>query len=622
VIDAQHGASTDGLSHFQLDPSGVNTRVRFGDGRSRLSGFAAGRVGLWQVYAPSRLAETLSAWSAADPFLLVAPTRRYELATNAFITDSLSLRVNTKPAIRYSDVHVNTRYRISPVRSVDGSLYFGRNNLKGNRTSSSVEYEVADDSRVADLSIGDNYDWENGTGRLRYSTFLGNRTLVQVQGMGSVYRLRHGYELIENLYLPSGPADLLARSNVAADVSDLNDVHFASFSTTFDHARRDHQMGAGIEFNYYSTRLHLRSSANAEPSDIASAFPAVVSLESSEVRLSNNLALISAYGEDRWERGEAVSITSGVRASALPAVGRVYFEPKLSVRARRKTRIGLIGSQTAVGLYRQFLVQSDVSKLNAGGLLPTVRVWIPVDKTIRPPISYHIVQSISLQPTKYLTLLAEGFSKFLVSGVQVDYAQLATSVTENLLDLTAGDILTSVDGRTSGISIKASFDSDLVAGSVRYGYTDAYIQGESLFSGQRFSPPGVDPHEIDVLLSVRPVTFVVARLAWRRASGRSHGFTSAYYDYFGHSDELRQHGSFDFGDPNAHVLPAMEQFDASIAVTKRVGRIGLQVRADILNVLDRANVAEWKVLYDNGQLEKSPRPLYPRLTTLSFRMSW
>ncbi|NNE34862.1 MAG: hypothetical protein HKN13_06480, partial [Rhodothermales bacterium] len=597
--------------------------VRLGNGDSRFSGIIAGRVGLWQVFSPSRLSETLAAWSAADPFLLVAATGQYQFATDDFITDSLALLVNTKPTVRYNDLHFAGRYKLTPLQSFDASVYFGHNGLVGNRTASNTDVAMQEDSRVADLSIGDDYAWTNTTARLAYSTFAGNRTLIQVESKFSQYRLRHDYELIENLYLPSNLVDLSPlEGNAAVEAADRNDVNYSSLGVTVDHSRLKHQFGLGADVSYYATQLDLKSASPNDEVDIALGPRALVSVRSAAVQMDKGILLLSMFAEDRWRPSRNVTVTGGVRSTLDAVQKRVYAEPKLSLQARATLPIGEFGWRTSIGLYRQYLIQTDVSKLNAGSLLPSVRTWIPVDQSIRPPMSYHLAQSISLAPVHGVLLLGEAYSKFHTRGYAVKYTNLTSDDVVQSTDLRVADLLGSTSGRTAGLSLKAKVETNLVAGSVRYGYVRAHTEGTDLFSGERTMVRGVDPHEFDVDLTVRPNSSVIARAAWRTARGRGFGFTSAYYDYYGHDEALRSHGTFDFGDPDAHVLPTFHQLDLSVAVARRVGRLGVQMRADMLNVLDRENVAEWKLIYSNGRLTKRPRPLYPRMTTLSMRFSW
>lgn len=622
VVEAQHNLSADGLSHLQVDPSGVNARLRFGSAAKGTSGMVAGRFGLWQVFAPSRLSDVLADWSAADPFLLVAPTRQYEYATDAFITDSLGLRVNLRPSVRYNDLHSTMRLALSPLRYLDASIYLGTNSLQGNRISETQSLAFEGASETSDLSIGDDYRWLNANGRVRYSTFVGNRTLVQMQAKLSNYALQHSYRLIENLNLGAirDNAAQPSPTSRAIVADDDNHVLFGGLSASFEHARTDHQFGFGIDADLVRSRLTLRASGEAELS-IPTPADAIVALRSQALNWADNAAFLSLFAEDRWEPTSHVRVIAGVRSTLVTSQAKVYAEPKLSVQLRGRTPIGNWGTESTAGVYRQYLVQADLSKLNAGSLLPEIRVWIPVDESVGPPTSYNLSQTVSLIPTPGVTISGEGYARYLTSGLALDYSNL-TTFEADASNQSADQLLTSVRGRTMGVAIMTKIEKGIVSGSARYAFTDSYREGEYLLGGVRTSVPNVDPHELNVNVSVRPTPGFTTRIAWRRSSGRAFGFTSAYYDYFGNSSGFYQHESIDFRDPDSHVLPVFSQVDVSVATARRIGNIGVQLRADIMNALDRSNVAEWRITYEDGDLQKTPKPLYPRVTTLSLRLSW
>jgi hypothetical protein len=79
-------------------------------------------------------------------------------------------------------------------------------------------------------------------------------------------------------------------------------------------------------------------------------------------------------------------------------------------------------------------------------------------------------------------------------------------------------------------------------------------------------------------------------------------------------------------------LPPIYQLDLSAAYTHQITGSSLQLRADLLNVLDRRNVAEWYLWFDEetyyqsgedgGFLQKRDRPLLPRLLSVAVKWTW
>ena len=626
VIEAEHAVGSPAGSEVQLDPTGVNARIDIGRNESATQAMIAGRVGLWQVFAPRRFEDVLSLWSAADPFLLVAPSRRYEYATPSFISDSLGLRVATQPTVQYGDLHTAIRHRISLLRTLDVSMYVGSNGFVGDRTATDARFQSDENSELAALSIGDDYRWTTSAGRLRYSTFVGNRTLAQFQVGTSHYRLRHNYKLIEQLALPAAfdqmsPSE--AKSGEAQAVHDRNSVDFTSLGFTVDHARLKHQVAGGLEMNLLRNSIALQSSSTADSSPESAAAPELLNLESRQIALSEQSFQVNAFIEDDWTPVRPLQVTSGLRATYLPAQQRVYAEPRIEAVIRIHTALGELSTRSAAGLYRQFVLQTDVSNFNAGSLLPNVRMWLPVDGSIRPPASYHVSQLVAIRPAPSLRLSAEAFARYQRHGLAVNYgaSQLFTTTNANR-QFGDSDLLTGTTGKTEGITIKMAYESGIL--SVDAGLTRMRSErtASSLFNGRTTTVPGVEPRVFNFQVALRPRSNLVLRAAWRSAAGAAFGFTPAYYDYFGQDTTSSVHGPFDFSNPDQHVLPANQSLDLGAAVSRQVGRLGLQVRAEVLNALDRANTSEWKLLFVDGELVKAPRPVYPRLTTLAIRLTW
>ena len=118
-----------------------------------------------------------------------------------------------------------------------------------------------------------------------------------------------------------------------------------------------------------------------------------------------------------------------------------------------------------------------------------------------------------------------------------------------------------------------------------------------------------------------PTAHWTLSLRGRGAWQRSWGFRRIYYDYFGHDADTRQQDPFDLSRPGAHRLPPLYQLDASLAYARAIGPVMLQARLEVLNVTDRTNVADWRLVQTDGQWTPSARTLYPRLPTVALRVS-
>lgn len=90
---------------------------------------------------------------------------------------------------------------------------------------------------------------------------------------------------------------------------------------------------------------------------------------------------------------------------------------------------------------------------------------------------------------------------------------------------------------------------------------------------------------------------------WNSALGRTWAFRQAYYDFMLTHNVSSQDG-FDFTDPSSDKLSDFHQLDLSIIYAPDIGRGKMEVRLDLMNVLDRRNTVDW-----NLQPESTGAPL-------------
>jgi len=96
----------------------------------------------------------------------------------------------------------------------------------------------------------------------------------------------------------------------------------------------------------------------------------------------------------------------------------------------------------------------------------------------------------------------------------------------------------------------------------------------------------------------------------------------------------RQITNYDLTDPEEHRLTPIHQLDLSAGYSFGLGDYTLQLRADVVNVLNRRNTAEWRFEMDEeiyfgggnlpstGLLERSDRLLLPRVLSFAARLTW
>jgi hypothetical protein len=165
--------------------------------------------------------------------------------------------------------------------------------------------------------------------------------------------------------------------------------------------------------------------------------------------------------------------------------------------------LGPLSARTSAGLYRQFLNQTDVSKLNAGAMLPCMRVWLPVDATVRPPIAYHAAQELLFNPTARWAIRLEGYVKVEPHGLTLAYAPAGG---DGFLrgETRQAEFLVGTRGLAYGGNVSVSRESARLRAEARYAFGSASRRSDALFGGARHPVPWSEPHRLELGLDWMP----------------------------------------------------------------------------------------------------------------------
>ena len=637
VVLAEHALAATSRADVQVDPLSLNARLQLAPqtrGPSELAVMAAARVGLWGLYAPPPLRATLDAWGAPDPFLLAAPlataARQGDAEGASRAVASLAdLEASTFPELHFSDVHAAARLRLGPLRTLHASAYEGRSRLAGGPLSPQRDAAEEQLDGGGPLTVVDDYRWRNRLAQARYDAVLGSRTLASAQVWASQYALRHDYEVFDSVFVEGDGQVAYLDRGPTTPVQDGNDVQAFAFAGSLDHAEGPHRLRVGAEvtrtesaFALYDVRFPtLRSSAFAV-ADLSSFRPYEYSSLHQSVYHTAASWRVAAYAADAWALTERLEAEGGLRLTYLPDRADTYAEPRLALRyAREGGPLGPWSARVAAGVYRQFTSQMDVSLLNAGALLPSVRVWLPLDPSVRPPLTYHVAPSFLLQPSPQWRVHVEGFYKRQPHGLAIRYAPVGAQRYTGQAR-TQTEFLTATRGRAYGGMASLERKTARMRLQARYAYSHAARRSPDLFGGRLQPVPWNEPHRVEIGLDWTPTSRLTLSARTRGVWGRTWGFRQAYYDYFGHGAEARIHGPYDLGRPSEHVLPPFYALDLSLAYARSLGAADLQLRLDVLNATDRRNVADWRLAYEGGTWRKEPRYLYPRMPSVAVRVGF
>ena len=622
VILAEHAVDGRTGLDVEVDPLSANARLRAArqNGRGRSVAFmAAGRRSLWDLRAPRTLHAMLEDWTQPDPFLAIAATPAQPDAAPA-IPPALHEGAPTSPELAYADFHAAARLRFNPLHTVSVSGYSGTNRLSGGMASRGGGSRDQT-NEVPSLVLRDDYAWENVLGQLRYDVILGGRTLLGSQFRASRYRLRHGYR--SGVWPLGGDDDPPAGSEApATPVEDANEVRMVAVETVLDHAVGRHLLRLGGEASHTRTAFHLSSVGLAhvpEPERFASGD--VLREGGRPIRSQADGWRAAVFLNDNISLSQATGLEAGLRLTYAAEHEDVFAEPRVALYHDRSAGpFGAWGIRSAVGVYRQFLNQLDLSQYSVGSMLPTIRIWLPLDASIRPPLVYHLSQTAVLLPAVPWRIGLEAYYKYqphslFATYLRADGVRLAGDLPDQAL------FLAPARGHGHGLSASLEWSQEDVQLTARYEYSHAVQQSELLFSGRTHTVPWNEPHRLDLSADWRPVQHLSLRGRVRAIYGVAWGFRQAYYNYLGHGPSPPIVPGFDLSTPSDHVLPPIYQVDLGVAFTQPTSLAAIQLRADVINLLGRRNVADWRLEYEDDSLTKVPRLLYPRLLFISLRVA-
>lgn len=621
IVSAEHALAAQDGADLQIDPLSMDSRVlgsrTFGD-QKELAAMGAARVGLWDLYEPSRLHNVLESWSAPDPFLLQS------IDESLWKTLPFFEEPATNPTAHFADLHAAARLDLSPIRTVRISGYRGERRLAGGLLARKTN--LADQSEAAPLlTTADDYRWVNTLGQVSYDAVLGNRTLFSAQLRGSRYTLTHTYDILDSLQVHTvgGQPTSVTRSTLSLE--DGNRIQTAALEGSLDYAWNAHQLQWGAEIQRTESAFDLygaRFAGVAETDvDFVTALAGLAGGPPQRVTHTADRWQLSTFANDTWTLMDRWQATLGLRLTYLPERATAYAEPRLDLRYHRdRSAVGAWSMRTAAGLYRQFTYQTDVSVLNAGALLPSTRIWLPLDGSVRPPRTYHLTHEFLVRPTDAWHLQVETYAKFQPHRLAMQYAPVIAAPSAVRVN-SQRQFLTAAQGRSLGGSVSTTWRGDHVRLRALYEYSRATQQSDALFNGRRVTAPWNEPHRVELGLDWMPTDHFTASLRGRGIWGRSWGFRRAYYDYFGQKNASRFYGDTDLGRPSDHVLPPLYRLDASLAYTHTVGATSLQARIEVINVTGRRNVGDWRLTrVDENTWRRIPRHLYPRMPSIALRI--
>lgn len=622
VIQAEHAvARTDSMPpiEVQLDPLSFNTRLlsRLSLGRAHVSLMGAFRTSTWDSrwsdIRSSSVDRLLLSWNTPDLFLLRAslyPLKRvFPHTYNAYVGRLADVPPPAIPDIGFNDLHVAGEVSLDRGSIFRFSWYRGSNYMQG-------RFPVADQAIVDSLitTPPERHDWVNENARIAWSYPLTPRTTLTGTWRRALYDLKHFYGGLDR------------QNSVTAA---FNIVRYDVIPTFDENQIRDNTLGLNLTHEYAlgSTDVGLERKYAPHRFAVLHVFPRVLEHERRSVHTIGTV-------QNRLRPLPWLELTGGFRFTWLHSQHKLYSEPRFAAQLETPYRGGYGATlRLSTGRYRQFMNQFEIGTISPSTIVPSTRLWLPVDETLQAPTAVHYSFDFSAQLWTYWALRVEYYYKDQQRLYRIDYPRLWRQDPTSVAISTISEFVSLSHGQAYGTSMDFGTETQRIGFGVRYEYSVS--EREYAFrNGVRrmVTVPWNVPRQVQIRFRANPIRPLELSAQWRSNLGRKWAYRRAYYDLLGTDvSQGLTFDAFDFRDPTApgHDLDDFRQLDLGVAATVGL-RNGarVQFRFDLLNALNRANPAylylrEPSAIEDaDRQLVSEARYLLERTHSFSMRLSW
>jgi hypothetical protein len=614
VVAVDHDVSdqADRSAAFSIDPLSLNGRIqaRFPLSEGRVAGgMLAARTGLWSAFRDPGLENLLDRWNAVDPILA-----GIWIDEDVNTTSLISRR--HVPDLAFSDVHAAGRINLGPFHSVYASAYRARNQIASELTAVNSD-SPSDPDRL--VLTRDDYDWTNWTAQARHAWLVDARSVVTTQVRASRHMSRYLY-LSAQAGLPSGAsasevehaaADLRTVLETAVGSDEENDIQEIAVKAALSRSLSPRQhVDIGLEAERINSRFILGNQ-----------FVRPFTHES-------NVWEIAGYVENRLSLGLRTGIDPGLRLTYLPARRTVYAEPRLSVRYDGDAgRLGSYALRLAGGMYRQFIPSFSLTSSGSTSVVPFVRFWLPVDRSLAPPRSYHLALETLFTPGTSWQFAFEAYRKWQPRVLVVDYQTLMTDFASvrprpDPIELPQSTFVQAVRGRAWGAVGRVALDTGRLSTTLQYSYSRAEQLDSDRFKGEWQPVAWNEPHRLQLRFRIAISSALTFHTSAESTWGRPWAFRRAYYDYLAFRPDAPTFAPFDLDDPSMPLLPPSYRIDPGITYDRSWGRMRVEVRAVVVNILDRNDVFDWSLEEGGDGYDRVARALPGRRPVFSLNVTY
>lgn len=611
LVSVEHDVTRPGdrIATLKADPVSINGRVQRPitlPGGIEGDAMVTARQSMWGVYRDPALKELFTEWNTVDP-LLAAQVAGWEdddiVPELEEDDDDVVLEpYRNQIGVSFSDLHAATRLELDPFRTLYASIYRGTNEIGADVRSAT---DLGTDDSTRSVTTRDAYDWSNLGGQARLEWLMGARTIGTLRLHGSRHTSHYDY-------LPQGTTDQASGASSSAS-------SYPSSSEVPDEDNAVNEIGVEGELSYSVASQHrVQAALEAVRTD-------------SEFRAGNRFIQPITYENATWHlaghvQGEhslglQTTLEWGTRLTFIPDRRTAYAEPRLALRYdRSQSALGGFAARVATGLYRQYVNRFDLSSTGPTSVVPSIRFWLPVDRSVAPPRAYHLAADALVMPTSNWTISAEVYYKHQPRILAVDYAALRDG--EAAWSAAQDDFVAASRGMAYGGGLRLKYEGERLQSTLSYTLSRSRRTFPSRFDGRMEPVPWNEPHRLALDADVPVLGPLTAHLSWKGIWGRTWAFRRAYYDYLAVGAASDAFEPYRLSRPSDHTLPPTYQLDAGLSYTQTWGDVRVEARAQLVNVLDRANTFDWSLRPNGSGFDRSIRALPGRRPVVTLTVGY
>lgn len=580
LINLSHDLPATGAKSITLqgDPLSANLRGELSfstDDDSSLNIMTALRTNFWDIYKNPTYKQTLQDWNVIDPLITNALA---DLDYDA----SFYAPIHHESYVKFFDYHLTGSYDIDDFNSISTSLYIAENTIETHLLN-----QAENTSAAPYLYASEGYKWNNLTSQVTWNQMISPRLDLSTQASYSTNQFQHQNRIGTSGY-PVYTQGFFAESlrNIALDEAggrlptqfDGNQIQHFILKTDGSYSISPHLLlQGGLQLDRVTSGIDI--------SDL-SYFPA---------HIDQSSTLLSTYLNTKYTFGSFWKIDWGSRFTYSVLSDQFFAEPRFSVQFDQPdSKLGYWSARLSGGLYRQFINEYQITNSGPTSLVPTFAIWSLSDEE-NIPKAWHLNGSYLVEPAEHTSFKVELFYKWQPVTTITSYSRLnskeyQSAGREQINEIGAFAEATTMKVFGGGIKFDQSFLDSKLKMTAGYDYSHSEIDMDFQF-GRKLPAPWNEPHRAQFRVLWRMLPDLAITTKWQGIWARSWAFRQSYYDFLRFRPEETSL-PYSFDSPENDKLSPFQQVDLSFIYQPSLGAADLEMRVELLNLLNRKNTLE------------------------------